>query len=219
QSPFTSNPDGTLTITAAPSADPNIFGYHYTSGMISTAASFAQTYGYFEMRAELPSTAGAWPAFWLIPADGSWPPELDVMETLSSDPHADYTTWHSGLGGVNTSNGISSFIPDTTSGFHTYGVLWTKTDLVWYVDGVEVFHQATPADMNKPMFMIANLALGGWAGAIDNSAMPAHMKIDYIHAYGLADGSSTVVDSPTAGLAATSPVASPPPPPVSPPPP
>jgi beta-glucanase (GH16 family)/Ca2+-binding RTX toxin-like protein len=206
--PFTSNADGTLTITAAPSSDPNIFGYHYTSGMISTAPSFAQTYGYFEMKAELPSTAGAWPAFWLIPADGSWPPELDVMETLTSDPHADYTTWHSGSGGVNTSNGIASFIPDTTSGFHTYGVLWTKTDLVWYVDGVEVFHQATPADMNKPMFMIANLALGGWGGTIDNSAMPAQMKIDYIHAYALADGSSTTVDSPTAGLSATAPIGS-----------
>jgi beta-glucanase (GH16 family)/Ca2+-binding RTX toxin-like protein len=209
--PFTSNADGTLTITAAPSADPNIFGYHYTSGMISTAPSFAQTYGYFEMRAELPSTAGAWPAFWLIPADGSWPPELDVMETLTSDPHADYTTWHSGAGGVTTSNGISSFIPDTASGFHTYGVLWTKTDLTWYVDGVEVFHQATPADMNKPMFMIANLALGGWGGAIDNSAMPAQMKIDYVHAYALADGTSVTVASPTAGLADTAPVSPPPP--------
>ena len=215
--PFTSNADGTLTITGAPSADPNIFGYHYTSGMLSTQASFAQTYGYFEMRAELPSTAGAWPAFWLIPADGSWPPELDVMETLTSDPHADYTTWHSGVGGVHTSNGVASFIPDTSSGFHTYGVLWTATDLTWYVDGVEVFHQATPADMNKPMFMIANLALGGWGGAIDNSAMPAQMKIDYIHAYGLADGTSTTVASTTAGLAATSPAS--PPPPVSPPPP
>jgi beta-glucanase (GH16 family) len=215
--PFTSNADGTLTITAAPSADPNIFGYHYTSGMISTAPSFAQTYGYFEMKAELPSTAGAWPAFWLIPADGSWPPELDVMETLSSDPHADWTTWHSGVGGANTSNGVASYIPDTADGFHTYGVLWTKTDLVWYVDGVEVFHQATPADMNKPMYMIANLALGGWGGAIDDPHMPAQMKIDYIHAYSLADGTSTTVASPTAGLAATTPQAAPTP--VSPPPP
>ena len=44
--------------------------------------------------------------------------------------------------------------------------------------------------MNKPMFMIANLALGGWGGAIDPAQLPAEFKIDYIRAYGLGDGSS-----------------------------
>jgi hypothetical protein len=113
------------------------------------------------------------------------------METLTSDPNADWTTAHSGAGGVHTSNGDFAFIPDTTDGFHTYGALWTPTDIVWYVDGVEVFHTATPADMNKPMYMIANLALGGWGGAIDNGDLPAHMTIDYIRAYDLGAGTST----------------------------
>jgi serralysin len=201
--PFTSNADGTLSITAAPSTNNELFGHHYTSGMISTAQSFAQTYGYFEMRAELPATAGAWPAFWLLPADGSWPPELDVMETLSGDPNTDYTTQHSAVGGSNVAVGSANFIPTTAGGYHTYGVLWTSSTLTWYVDGVQVFQTATPADMHKPMYMIANLALGGWSGAIDDANLPATMKIDYIHAYGLADGASTTVDSATAGLAAT----------------
>jgi beta-glucanase (GH16 family) len=195
-SPFSMTGDGTLTITAQPSSNPEIFGYGYTSGMISTQATFAQTYGYFEMRADLPEAAGAWPAFWLIPADGSWPPELDVMETLTNDPHGDWTTWHSNATGSHTSNGVAAFIPDTASGFHTYGVLWTATDLVWYVDGVETFHQQTPSDMNKPMFMIANLALGGWGGAITNADLPAQFKIDYIRAYGLGDGGSTAPATP-----------------------
>ncbi|MFC3069748.1 family 16 glycosylhydrolase [Phenylobacterium soli] len=202
ESPFVSNGDGTLSIIARPSSNPEIFGYGYTSGMISSKESFAQTYGYFEMRAELPHAAGGWPAFWLLPADRSWPPELDVMETLTNDPHADWTTAHSGVGGTHTSSGIASYIPDTADGFHTYGVLWTSSDLVWYVDNVEVFHAATPADMNKPMYMIANLALGGWGGSIDNAAMPAEMKIDYIRAYSLG---STATASPP-------PVVSPPPP-------
>ena len=100
---------------------------------------------------------------------------------------------------MNTANGVSSFVPDTASGYHTYGVLWTASTLTWYVDGVQVFQTATPADMNKPMYMIANLALGGWGGAIDDSALPADMKIDYIRAYSLADGSSS--DSGSAALA------------------
>ncbi|MDP3869255.1 family 16 glycosylhydrolase [Phenylobacterium sp.] len=183
--PFTSNADGTLSIQARPTSNPETYGYDYTSGMISTRPTFSQTYGYFEMRADLPEAAGAWPAFWLLPADGSWPPELDVMETLSSDPRAAWTTAHSGLNGDHVSSGQAAFVPDTADGFHTYGVLWTATSLKWYVDGVEVFQAATPADMNKPMYMIANLALGGWGGAIDQGALPAEMKIDYIRAYAL----------------------------------
>ncbi len=209
--PFTSNADGTLSIQARPSANPEIFGYQYTSGMISTQPTFAQTYGYFEMRAALPAAAGAWPAFWLLPADGSWPPELDVMETLSSDPRAAWTTEHSGLNGEHVASGQAAFVPDTADGFHTYGVLWTATNLNWYIDGVEVFHTATPADMNKPMYMIANLALGGWGGVINPAALPAEMKIDYIRAYSVA--TTPAADPPPTPAPAPGPAPSPPPPP------
>ena len=207
ETPFVSNPDGTLSIWARPSNNNQLFDYNYTSGLITTQPTFSQTYGYFEMRADIPNAAGAWPAFWLIPADGSWPPELDIMETLSSDPRAAWTTEHSGVGG-HSSNGRLSFIPDTADGFHTYAVSWTVKTLTWYIDGVEVFHTATPADMHKPMFIIANLALGGWGGAINQAALPAEFKIDYIRAYALAD---TVVTTPPAP--APSPAPSPVPPP------
>jgi Ca2+-binding RTX toxin-like protein len=198
ESPFVSNADGTVSIWARPSTNGEIFGYDYTSGFISTKESHAQTYGYFEMRADIPDATGAWPAFWLIPEDGSWPPELDVMEVLTSDPRATWTTQHSAEGG-HTAGGKLTFTPDTADGFHTYGALWTATDIVWYIDGVEVFHQATPADMHKPMFMIANLALGGWGGAIDNADLPAEMKIDYIRAYELGAGGPAPVGPPPAG--------------------
>ena len=69
--------DGQLVITA--SAIDETGGatkdYEFTSGMISSQSSFWQTYGYFEITAELPDGAGAWPAFWLLPVDNSWPPE------------------------------------------------------------------------------------------------------------------------------------------------
>src|SRR5256885_13949487 len=89
--------NGILTLTAAP-ADPSIQGYisnfKYTSGVITTQHSFNQTYGYFEMRAELPAGQGFWPAFWLLPSDLSWPPEIDIMEMLGKDPTTYYTTVH-----------------------------------------------------------------------------------------------------------------------------
>ena len=169
------------TVTAAQSAA--MWNYQYSSGVITTHDTFAQTYGYFEMRAELPSTdGGAWPAFWLVPADGSWPPELDAMEQLSGNANLIYTTQHSGSGGSNWSVGSANYIPDPT-GFHTYGVLWTPTELTWYVDGVEVFQTATPSDMNKPMYMIANMAVGGWSGTPDWTS--SDMLVDYIRAYSI----------------------------------
>jgi beta-glucanase (GH16 family) len=61
-------------------------GYPYTSGMISTGgtpqtkATFAYRYGYAEARIKLPPGKGMWPAFWLVPANRTWPPEIDIME-------------------------------------------------------------------------------------------------------------------------------------------
>ena len=57
--------------------------------------------------------------------------------------------------------------------------------LAWFVDGREVKRQPTPPDMHKPMYMLANVALGGdWAGAPDaTTPFPARLRIDYIRAY------------------------------------
>jgi Ca2+-binding RTX toxin-like protein/beta-glucanase (GH16 family) len=52
----------------------------YYTGMITTAETWAQTYGYFEIRAQVPEGKGHWPAFWLGPAGEGWPPEIDVFE-------------------------------------------------------------------------------------------------------------------------------------------
>src|SRR3712207_8253598 len=52
--------------------------------------SFAQEYGRFELRGRLPAGQGLWPAFWLLPVDTSWPPEIDVMEGLGSEPTTVY---------------------------------------------------------------------------------------------------------------------------------
>ncbi|MFD1985784.1 family 16 glycosylhydrolase [Mesorhizobium newzealandense] len=182
--------DGVLTITAARTPEaikPYINNYQYTSGLLTTHESFAQTYGYFEIRADMPEKQGAWPAFWLLPEDGSWPPELDAIEMTGQDPNKLLLTSHTNETGTHTTVSSTPFVSDT-GGFHTYGVLWTEDELVWYFDNVEVAHAATPADMHEPMYMLVDLAVGGIAGApADGLATPAEMQIDYIHAYALKD--------------------------------
>ena len=174
--------NGILTLTAAPadpSIQPLINGYKYTSGEINSYHSFSQTYGYFEMRAELPQGKGLWPAFWLLPADLSWPPEIDVLESIG-DPTTAYVTAHSKHG---KAQGIETKL--SGEGFHTFAVAWDAKQLVWYVDGAEIGRQPTPPDANKPMYMLANMAMGGdWAGTPDaTTPFPATYAIDYIRAY------------------------------------
>jgi beta-glucanase (GH16 family) len=182
--PFTLR-DGTLEITASPTPPelkPRLNNYQYLSGIITTQPSFAQTYGYFEIRAKLPKGKGLWPAFWLLPADQTWPPEIDVLEVLGDNMNKLYTTEHHGK---EQSNGRDTMVPDMSADFHTYAVDWRPDTITWYFDGRQVYRAPTPPDMHKPMFLIANLGVGGyWPGVPDQSTQfPAKYVIDYIRAY------------------------------------
>jgi Ca2+-binding RTX toxin-like protein len=186
-SPLGLNPfsiqNGQLVITAQPlpAADaPYVGGAQFSSGMISSENSFVQTYGYFQMTATLPNTAGAWPAFWLLPIDQHSNTELDVLEAFGQVPDQA----HSGFLGPTATLGSWANTGNLTVGQHTFAVEWTPYTLTFFVDGAEVGQEATPSDMNTAMYMIANLALGGWAG----NAAPgstATMTIDSIKAYQL----------------------------------
>ena len=154
----------------------------YGSGWVKTRGRFAQLYGYFEIRARVPAGNGLWPAFWLLPADGGWPPEIDVMEILGRDTATVYQSIHSGAA---PTQGIPSKVPASADGFHRYGALWTPQTVDFYIDGAKVGSVPTPADMHKPMYLLANLAVGGsWPGYPDASTQfPARMEIDYIRAW------------------------------------
>jgi Ca2+-binding RTX toxin-like protein len=199
--PFSVN-NGVLTITASPTPTAlksSLWNLDYTSGLLTTKGTFAQTYGYFEMRADLPEAKGAFPAFWLLPADGSFTSEIDIMEAIG-EPNWVYNTVHWGPEGAWTAVTSKNYIPDLSSGFHTFGLLWTAQTLTWYIDGTAVASVATPAECNKPMYMLANYAVGGaWAGDPVTSSLPG-MQIDYIHAYSL---DAAPVASPTQGTSAS----------------
>lgn len=185
--------DGVLFIEASrtpEAARPLLWDRPYTSGLITTRFSFAQRYGHFEIRARLPRGRGLWPAFWLLPVNGTWPPEIDVFEQLGKDPtrmHIGYATRGPRLDGRPGRAGEGGYVevPDVSAGFHTYGVSWQADWLRFYFDDREIQAYRTPPDMHVPMYLLANLAVGGpWAGAPDaTTVFPAHMQIDFIRAY------------------------------------
>jgi beta-glucanase (GH16 family)/Ca2+-binding RTX toxin-like protein len=182
--------NGALRITAAPSTNlTQSEGLPYTSGLITTETSFTQEYGYFEMRAKMPEGQGLWPTFWLLSASKEWPPEIDPVESHGSLPHQ----IHWGVISVNTATNDwsqsagdwANVYADITDSYHTYGVMWTPETMTYYFDGQQIAQAATPDDAHRPMYILANLAVGGnWPGApFPDTEFPAHLDIDYIRAY------------------------------------
>lgn len=177
---------GVLHIRAEKTTNPNLSGYRYISGLLNSEPTFTQTYGVFEMRAKLPKGRGLWPAFWLLPTDKSWPPEIDIMEVLGHEITKYYTTLHSKETGSHTKSDIPVHsVPDLSAGFHTYAVDWGPTETIFYFDDKEVARRPTPADMNKPFYILINLAVGGgWPGSpTAETQFPATMQVDWVRVW------------------------------------
>ena len=198
--------------SVAPGVSQDIWGYKYTSGLITTSQSFSQEYGYFDIRAQAPSGQGLWPCIWLLPTDQTWPPEIDILESIGDATEA-HETAHTNDGGFNSASGSVSHLFPTDDGFHNYGLSWTATEVVWYLDGQEVKRVATPSDYHKPMYLLINLVVGGnWAGDPD-PATPVHtsFNIDYVHIYSYDDtGTAAATNTPaTLPVATSAPAAAP----------
>ncbi|MCJ2023070.1 carbohydrate-binding domain-containing protein, partial [Methylobacterium sp. J-067] len=181
---------GALSITAVPDQTASGYPGSWESGLISTKGNFSQTYGYFEMRADLSNAKGAWDAFWLLPDQAAANPnklpgwqELDVVEHYGDNDKGVYSTIHTTDQTPNIPWQQNRQVYSETAqadGYHTYGMDWQKDKISFYVDGQLVGSQATPSDMNGPMYLLANLATQSDA---DAAGTPMTTKIDYIRAY------------------------------------
>jgi beta-glucanase (GH16 family) len=185
--------DGILSIMASrtpPELKPVLFNNEYTSGILTTQGWFSQKYGYFEIRAKIPTGTGVWPAFWLLADDGGWPPEIDVMEGRGQQigDMVMTTHWRTPATGLVQSCGFDFLVPDASSDFHDYGVLWTRDRIVYFIDRRPVSDIKVPIGFDDPMYMIVNLAMGAknfkGVGLVDaESPDTVDFEIDRISAY------------------------------------
>jgi beta-glucanase (GH16 family) len=166
-----------------------LFENEYVSGILTTQASFSQKYGYFEIRSKIPVGTGVWPAFWLLADDGGWPPEIDVMEGRGQRPGDLVMTTHWRIAsGQIESCGFDFLLPDASTEFHNYGILWQPDRLIYFIDRKPVSDIRVPVGFDDPMYMIVNLAMGskwfGGVGVVDGmSPQMVEFEIDRISAY------------------------------------
>jgi beta-glucanase (GH16 family) len=174
--------DGILRIRAE---ERQVDDRQYASGILTTQGKFDQQYGRFVIRAKVPFGQGLWPAFWMMPSSGTWPPEIDVFEILGHDTRRVYLSnrWQDGSG-ENTSETRGFYGTDFSEDFHEFEVEWWPEQIIWLVDGVERSRQ-TRGIPHEPMFLLVDLAVGGdWPGYPDESTpFPSYLEVDYVRAY------------------------------------
>jgi beta-glucanase (GH16 family) len=162
-------------------------GLNHTSGMVDTYGSFSFTYGYVEARLKIHAGRGLWPAFWMLPVnDGPWPPnKIDIMENLGHDPTTAYFTYHWPSNGTTLQSQYHYTGADFSADWHIFAVDWEPDAIIWYVGGVERARYAdAPNIASKPMFVIVNLAVGGWADSPGgNTPFPSYYQVDYVRGW------------------------------------
>jgi beta-glucanase (GH16 family) len=128
--------------------------YSCRSGMVTSAPGFNFKYGLVQIVARIPYGPGLWPALWLSATNHQWPPEIDILEHWNSEPQAKVYVHPVGAhyfgGAVFTPGNLSK-------GWHTFRLLWTKTSMTWYIDGVKVYYTKSHVPQQS-MYLNANLA-------------------------------------------------------------
>lgn len=147
------------------------------------------TTSYWEARVQASTAPGTLTAWWLIPASGAWPPEIDISEVRGDRPTVSYMTNHY-VGGQQ--QGIFALAKPMGSQFHTYGVMLDSTaqTLTWYLDGVKRFTAPMRDGETADMFPVLTLYTGKcgdmWAGCPQGSGLPktnwsADAYVQWIH--------------------------------------
>jgi beta-glucanase (GH16 family) len=194
--------DGSLHIEAQ-QPSPGV----YTSARLKTQGLFSFQYGRFEVRAQVPEAQGFWPAGWLLGnniTNVNWPAcgEQDVLERVNAPGTPD---WNSGsihgtgfTGGTGLGTKYNFPSGQTAAGWHTYGMIWSKGTVGFYVDdptqpyvtyttaSLQGINGAIwPFDAGQSNFIILNLAIGGdWPGPPNGTTpFPSEMLIDYVRVY------------------------------------
>lgn len=121
-------------------------GHRWVSGGMCLCALPHQTYGAYFVRSRI-TGPGPDENELLWPVAHVWPPEVDFNESEYSTNRTSWTV-HYGTG--------SAFIQGTQTinltRWHTFGVIWTPTELTFTVDGVVWGHTTAPAVIpHQPM--------------------------------------------------------------------
>ncbi len=167
----------------------------YSSSMISTDQSFHFKYGYVECRASLSDIGfGANFGLWLQSektgatmnptVDGD---EIDIFEYNLNSGGLDFLQhnlhWN-GYGAQHRTWHAAEHIGGISKGYHTFGLLWTPDEYIFYVDGKETSRTNQAISHHSEFLILSNFVMAnGFGGDRKAGKYPESIWIDYIRVY------------------------------------
>jgi len=180
----------------------------YTSARMKSQGLFSVQYGRLEAKIWVPEAQGLWPAFWTLGNDittVNWPAcgEQDIMERVNAALTPDWNEGSVHGTGFTGDVGLGTkfYFPagQTAAGWHTYGMIWKKNSVAYYVDDpanpyvtytnpgslAGLAGAVWPFDTGDSAFLILNLAVGGdWPGSPNAATpFPSSLLVDYVRVY------------------------------------
>jgi len=152
------------------------YGNVWVSGGVCQCG-LRRTFGAYFVRSRL-SAPGPNEAQLLWPASDVWPPEIDFNETGAS---VRSTSWTVHWGSANHIDQRSIIIDMLT--WHTWGVVWTPTSIIFTVDGKEWGSFTNARDIPKVPMSLHFEQLASCSNTRYCPRVPASMLIDWVAEY------------------------------------
>jgi beta-glucanase (GH16 family) len=169
-------------------------GDRFLDGCVRTKGKFEHAFGYYVARIQLQKDIGHWSAFWLynnsvgkIGDEGRDGTEIDIMEKPWLDDRINYALHWDGYGKEHKSASKVVTVPGIMQGFHTYALLWTPDEYVFYVDGRETWRSKAGGVCQVPLYIKLSDEVGNWAGDIRKAKLPDRFLVDYVRVYDLVE--------------------------------
>lgn len=159
---------------------------NYTSASIRSNQCIL--HGRVEVVAKIKGGAGAWPAIWFKGNNDHMYGEIDIMEHLGHEGQQIRTSYHYGKShDLRLMQTRLYDVPALKTRFIKYEMDLSPKYVILTVDGKERMRIARLdqrygdlAPLMQPFCLILNVALGGWAGQVDEAALPAEMTVQSI---------------------------------------
>ncbi|AGB39278.1 glycoside hydrolase family 16 protein [Natronococcus occultus] len=177
--------------------------YHWYAGGVNTKSTFSQRQGYFEARIRLPEIVeGILPAFWCMPDDGEFPPEIDIVEHFT-EPYRTKAAIHWGErdltdtvdyeSELNSASGPYDHDDDPRENFVVYGAHWQEDRTDFYVDNdhfltVTDGHSVDPnrreLNYGAPFYLMLSTQLSDeWGDPAQHDDYPYTWEIDWVRVW------------------------------------
>lgn len=157
--------------------------YEWIGGVLTTKHSHAfRAPCYVEARIKFPEGKGLWNAFWLYNNyDGH--KEIDIAEQWTADLKSYGVAQHNfnGAAIIHESLRLNTGI-DLTQDYHRYGVVWADGQLVFLLDGKEIYTMPQHRSLDgRALYIILNTNIGGYQGDPDDSTPDKNeMLVDWV---------------------------------------